>query len=58
MLQLLNPQNLWNLVQDFHERMKGPAAQKHRTLGTVQNFMINNELSCLPTNNFDSLTLS
>ena len=42
------------LVQDFHERMKGPAAQKHRTLGTVQNLMINNELSCLPTNNFEA----
>ncbi len=42
------------MVQDFHERMKGPAAQKHRTLGTVQNLTINNTLTCLPTNNFNS----
>ena len=48
------PAEFMELVQDFHERMKGPAAQKHRTLGTVQNLMINNELSCLPTNNFDA----
>lgn len=41
------------LVQDFHERMKGPAAQKHRTLGTTQNLTINNSLTCLPTNNFN-----
>ena len=48
------PAEFMELVEDFHERMKGPAAQKHRTLGTVQNLMINNELSCLPTNNFDA----
>ena len=42
------------MVQDFHERMKGPAAQKHRTLGTVQNLTINNTLTCLPTNNFNN----
>ena len=48
------PAEFMELVQDFHERMKGPAAQKHRTLGTVQNLMINNELSCLPTNNFEA----
>ena len=27
------PDEFIELVQDFHERMKGPAAQKHRTLG-------------------------
>jgi len=48
------PAEFMELVEDFHERMKGPAAQKHRTLGTIQNLMINNQLSCLPTNNFES----
>jgi aldehyde:ferredoxin oxidoreductase len=48
------PDVFMDMVQDFHERMKGPAAQKHRTLGTVQNLMINNNLTCLPTNNFNS----
>jgi aldehyde:ferredoxin oxidoreductase len=47
------PNEFLELVQDFHERMKGPAAQKHRTLGTIQNLMINNNLTCLPTNNFN-----
>jgi aldehyde:ferredoxin oxidoreductase len=47
------PNEFLDLVQDFHERMKGPAAQKHRTLGTMQNLTINNNLTCLPTNNFN-----
>ncbi|HSV49736.1 MAG TPA: aldehyde ferredoxin oxidoreductase C-terminal domain-containing protein, partial [Candidatus Acidoferrales bacterium] len=47
------PNEFLELVQDFHERMKGPAAQKHRTLGTIQNLTINNSLTCLPTNNFN-----
>ncbi len=41
------------MIEDFHERMKGPAAQKHRTLGTMQNLTINNQITCLPTNNFN-----
>ncbi|NLB75763.1 MAG: aldehyde:ferredoxin oxidoreductase, partial [Crenarchaeota archaeon] len=48
------PKEFFEMIKDFHERMKGPAAQKHRTLGTIQNLMINNKLSCLPTNNFNS----
>jgi len=48
------PNEFLELVQDFHERMKGPAAQKHRTLGTIQNITINNSLTCLPTNNFNA----
>jgi aldehyde:ferredoxin oxidoreductase len=46
------PGKFFDMVQVFHERMKGPAAQKHRTLGTVQNLLINNNLFCLPTRNF------
>ena len=47
------PEVFFDMVEDFHERMKGPAAQKHRTLGTIQNLTINNDLTCLPTNNFN-----
>jgi aldehyde:ferredoxin oxidoreductase len=42
------------MVKEFHERMKGPAAQKYRTLGTSENIMIQNALSCLPTRNFNN----
>ncbi|MGE5555899.1 MAG: aldehyde ferredoxin oxidoreductase C-terminal domain-containing protein, partial [Methanocella sp.] len=48
------PNEFLELVQDFHERMKGPAAQKHRTLGTVENLNVTNELYCLPTKNYNS----
>ncbi|MGD6853386.1 MAG: aldehyde ferredoxin oxidoreductase family protein [Candidatus Bathyarchaeia archaeon] len=49
-----NPKVFFDMVEDFHERMKGPAAQKHRTVGTIQNLTVNNDLTCLPTNNFNS----
>jgi aldehyde:ferredoxin oxidoreductase len=42
------------LVKDFHERMKGPATQKYRTLGTVGAVLVNNGLCCLPTRNYSS----
>ncbi|MGD6806942.1 MAG: aldehyde ferredoxin oxidoreductase family protein [Candidatus Bathyarchaeia archaeon] len=51
-VSIAKPDEFFDLVEDFHERMKGPAAQKHRTLGTIQNLTINNDLTCLPTNNF------
>ncbi len=43
-----------DLVKDFHERMKGPATQKYRTLGTVENVLVNNGLCCLPTRNYNN----
>lgn len=49
-----NPEEFFHMVEDFHERMKGPAAQTHRTMGTIQNLTLNNNLTCLPTNNFNS----
>jgi aldehyde:ferredoxin oxidoreductase len=42
------------MVKEFHERMKGPAAQKYRTLGTSENIMIQNALYCLPTRNYNN----
>jgi aldehyde:ferredoxin oxidoreductase len=39
-------------VKEFHERMKGPATQKYRTLGTPENILVHNSLSCMPTRNY------
>jgi aldehyde:ferredoxin oxidoreductase len=39
-------------VKEFHERMKGPATQKYRALGTPENILVHNALSCMPTRNY------
>jgi aldehyde:ferredoxin oxidoreductase len=31
---LLQTNRIMDMVEEFHERMKGPAAQKYRTLGS------------------------
>ncbi len=41
-------------VKEFHERMKGPATQKYRTLGTPENVLVHNKLSCMPTRNYNN----
>jgi aldehyde:ferredoxin oxidoreductase len=46
------PDEFMEMVKEFHERMKGPAAQKYRTLGTAENVMIQNALFCMPTRNY------
>jgi aldehyde:ferredoxin oxidoreductase len=46
------PEEFIEMVKEFHERMKGPAAQKYRTLGTSENIMIQNALYCMPTRNY------
>ena len=46
------PEEFLDMVREFHERMKGPAAQKYRTLGSVENVMIQNALYCMPTRNY------
>ncbi len=38
------PDEFMEMVKEFHERMKGPAAQKYRTLGTSENIMLQNNL--------------
>ena len=48
------PVEFMEMVKEFHERMKGPAAQKYRTLGTPENIMIQNALFCMPTRNFNN----
>ena len=44
----------FGLVKDFHERMKGPAAQKYRTMGSTENLMLQNDMFCVPTCNFNA----
>ena len=48
------PDEFLDMVKEFHERMKGPAAQKYRTLGTAENVMIQNALYCMPTRNYNN----
>ena len=51
-ITVAKPDEFMDLVKEFHERMKGPATQKYRTLGTVENILINNTLQCMPTRNY------
>ena len=46
------PEEFLEFVKVLHERMKGPATVKYRTLGTPQNVLVHNSLGCLPTRNF------
>jgi aldehyde:ferredoxin oxidoreductase len=46
------PDEFIDMVKEFHERMKGPATRKHRTTGTTENVLVNNELYCMPTRNY------
>jgi aldehyde:ferredoxin oxidoreductase len=53
-VKVAKPDQFLNLVKDFHERMKGPAAQKYRTMGSTENLMIQNSLYCVPTRNYNN----
>ena len=46
------PDEFMEYVKEFHERMKGPATQKYRTLGTAENILVHNSLYCMPTRNY------
>jgi aldehyde:ferredoxin oxidoreductase len=48
------PDEFMDMVKEFHERMKGPAAQKYRTLGTPENILVHNALYCMPTRNYNN----
>jgi len=41
-------------VKMMHERMKGPATRKYRTLGTPLNVLVHNALQVMPTRNYNS----
>jgi aldehyde:ferredoxin oxidoreductase len=48
------PNEFIDMVKEFHERMKGPATQKYRTLGTSENILVHNALFCMPTRNYNN----
>jgi aldehyde:ferredoxin oxidoreductase len=52
-IEISKPEEFFTLVKEFHERMKGPAAQKYRTMGSTQNLTIQNKLYCVPTRNYN-----
>ncbi|MBN1357975.1 aldehyde ferredoxin oxidoreductase family protein [Candidatus Bathyarchaeota archaeon] len=48
------PDEFMEMVKEFHERMKGPATRKYRTLGTTENVLVHNALYCMPTRNYNN----
>jgi aldehyde:ferredoxin oxidoreductase len=48
------PDEFIDMVKEFHERMKGPATRKYRTLGTPENVLVHNQLYCMPTRNYNN----
>jgi aldehyde:ferredoxin oxidoreductase len=53
-ITVAKPTEFMDMVKEFHERMKGPATQKYRGLGTVENILINNTQNCMPSRNYGS----
>jgi len=48
------PDEFLEFVKEFHERMKGPATKKYRTLCTPENVLVHNALHCMPTRNYNN----
>jgi len=55
-VKVANQERLLELIKIQHERMKGPAARKYRTLGTPENVLVLQKLGAIPTNNFARAT--
>jgi len=53
-ITVAKPDEFMEYVKEFHERMKGPATQKYRTLGTPENVLVHNAVSCMPTRNYNN----
>jgi aldehyde:ferredoxin oxidoreductase len=53
-ITVAKPEVFMEMVKEFHERMKGPAASKYRTLGTPENVLVHNSLACMPTRNYNN----
>ncbi|MEM2970143.1 MAG: aldehyde ferredoxin oxidoreductase family protein [Candidatus Bathyarchaeia archaeon] len=51
-VKVAKPNEFIEFVKEMHERMKGPASAKYRTLGTPMNVLVHNSLGALPTRNF------
>lgn len=53
-VMVAHPDEFMEFVKEFHERMKGPATKKYRTLGTPENVLVHNALHCMPTRNYNN----
>jgi len=53
-VRVAKPDEFMEFVKEFHERMKGPATKKYRTLGTPENVLVHNALQCMPTRNYNN----
>jgi len=51
-VNVAKPDEFREFVKMLHERMKGPATRKYKTLGTPENVLVLNSLGALPVNNF------
>jgi len=51
-VKVAKPDDFIEYVKIMHERIKGPATAKYRTLGTPMNVLVHNSLGALPTRNF------
>jgi len=51
-MKVAKPEEFKEFVKLLHERMKGPATRKYKTLGTPENVLVLNSLGVLPVNNF------
>ncbi len=55
-VNVAKPEEFTEFIRMIHERMKGPATRKYRTLGTPENVLVLNALAALPTRNFTQAT--
>ncbi|MDH5437960.1 MAG: aldehyde ferredoxin oxidoreductase family protein [Candidatus Bathyarchaeota archaeon] len=55
-VNVANPEEFTEFIRIIHERMKGPATRKYRTLGTPENVLVLNAIAALPTRNFTQAT--
>ena len=55
-VNVAKPEEFTEFIRMIHERMKGPATRKYRTLGTPENVLVLNALGALPTRNFAQVT--
>jgi len=55
-VNVANLEEFTEFIKMIHERMKGPATRKYRTLGTPENVLVLNAIAALATRNFTQAT--
>lgn len=53
-VKVANLEGFTEFIKMIHERMKGPATRKYKTLGTPENVLVLNAIAALPTRNFSN----